>query len=138
MTPVASAWEFQLRATLLSGRRRVAASAAVPLLVGSAIVRCHPAAPPASLPAGDGWIQGGVYIEGGPAPGLDECQGTPSTVTVTADSGQLVASQNLIGGDGYALVVPAGSYQLRDGECRGMATVIAGRRTVADTDCDFP
>jgi hypothetical protein len=130
--------EFQLRATLLSGRRRIPASAAVPLLVGSAIVRCHPAAAPADLLTGDGWIQGGVYLQGGPAPGMDQCQGTSSTVTATTDSGQVVASQNLAGGDGYALVVPAGSYQLRDGECRGMATVVAGRRTVVDTDCDFP
>ena len=49
-----------------------------------------------------------------------------------------VTSQNLAGGDGYALVVPAGTYQLQDGECTGRATVIAGRLTVADTDCDFP
>jgi hypothetical protein len=42
------------------------------------------------------------------------------------------------GGDGYALVVPAGTYQLRDGGCTGEATVSVGHRTVADTDCDFP
>jgi hypothetical protein len=89
--------EFQLRATLLSGRRRIAASAAVPLLVGSAIVRCHPAAAPADLLTGDGWIQDGVYLQGGPAPGMDQCQGTSSTVTATTDSGQVVASQNLAG-----------------------------------------
>jgi hypothetical protein len=129
---------FQLRAMLLSGRRRVATSAAAPLLVGSAIVRCHPAAAPANLSAGDGWIQGGVYLQGGPAPGIDQCQSTSSTITASSDSGQVVASQTLAGGDGYSLVVPAGTYQLRDGVCRGMAAVIAGRRTVADTDCDFP
>jgi hypothetical protein len=50
----------------------------------------------------------------------------------------LAASQNVAGGDGYALVLPAGSYELHDGECIGNATVIAGHRTVADTDCDFP
>jgi hypothetical protein len=87
--------EFQLRAMLLSGRHRIATSAVASLLVGSAIVRCHPAAAPANLSASDGWIEGGVYLQGGPAPGIDQCQSRSSTV-------------------------------------------IAGRRTVADTDCDFP
>jgi hypothetical protein len=41
-------------------------------------------------------------------------------------------------GDGYALVVSVGTYQLQDGECTGEAIVIAGRRTVADTDYDVP
>jgi hypothetical protein len=130
--------ESQLRAVLLSGRHRFAASAAASLLVGSAVVRCHPAAAPANLPAGDGWIEGGVYLQGGPAPGIDQCQSTSSTVTATSVSGYVLASQNLAGGDGYALVVPAGTYQLRDGQCTGEATVIAGRRTVTDTDCNFP
>ena len=130
--------EFQLRAVLLSGRQRIAASAVASLLVGSAIVRCHPAAAPANLPAGDGWIEGGVYLEGAPAPGIDQCQSRFSTVTASSASGYVVASQNLAAGDGYALVVPAGTYQLQDGECSGEATVIAGRRTVADTDCNFP
>jgi hypothetical protein len=129
--------EFQLRTVLLSGRRRIATSAVASLLVGSAIVRCRPAAPPASLSAGDGWIEGGVYFQGGPAPGIDQCQSRSSTVTATSVSGDVV-SQNLAGGDGYALVVPAGTYRLQDGECAGEATVIAGRRTAADTDCDFP
>jgi len=129
---------FQLRAVLLSRRHRIATSAVALVLVGPAIVRCHPAGSPADLPAGDGWIEGGVYLQGGPAPGIDQCQSGSSTVAATSVSGSVVASQNLAGGDGYALVVPAGSYQLRDGECTGEATVIAGRRTVADTDCDFP
>jgi hypothetical protein len=130
--------EFQLRAVLLSGRHRIATSAVASLLVGSAIVRCHPATAPANLPAGDGWIEGGVYLQGGPAPGIDQCQSNSSTVTATSASGYVVASQSLPAGDGYALVVPAGTYQLHDGECTGEATVTAGRRTVADTDCDFP
>jgi hypothetical protein len=130
--------QFQLRAVLLSGRHQIATSAAASLLVGSAIVRCHPAPAPADLPAGDGWIKGGVYLQGGPAPGIDQCQSRSSSVTATSVSGSVVASQNLSGGDGYALVVPAGTYQLQDGECSGKATVIAGQRTVADTDCDFP
>jgi hypothetical protein len=130
--------EFQLRAVLFSGRHRIAASAVASLLVGSAIVRCRPAAAPADLPAGDGWIEGGVYLQGGPAPGIDQCQSGSSTVIASSVSGSVVASQNLAGGDGYALVVAAGTYQLRDGECVGEATVSAGRRTVADTDCDFP
>ena len=130
--------EYQLRAVLLSGRHQIARSARASLLVGSPIVRCHPAPAPASLPAGDGWIEGGVYIQGGPAPGLDQCSSESSTLTATSVSGYAVANQNLAGGDGYALVLPAGTYKLQDGECTGEATVIAGSRTVADTDCDFP
>ncbi len=130
--------EFQLRAVLLSRGDRVAASRAAPVLVGSAIVPCRPAAAPGTLPAGDGWISGGVYLLGGPAPGLDECQSNSTTVVAESDSGAVVTSQSLDGGDGYALVLPAGRYQLSDGECRGTATVIAGQRTVANTDCDFP
>jgi hypothetical protein len=130
--------QFQLRVVLLSGRHPIATSAAASLLVGSAIVRCHPAAPPADLPTGDGWIDGGVYLQGGPAPGIDQCQSRSSTVTARSASGYVMASQNLAGGDGYALVVPVGTYQLQDGECIGSATVVAGHRTVADTDCDFP
>jgi hypothetical protein len=130
--------EFQLRLALLSRRHRVATSAVSSVLVGSAIVRCRPAPAPAQLPAGDGWIQGGVYLQGGAAPGIDQCQSSASTVTVTSGGTDMVASQALAGGDGYALVLPAGTYTLRDGECTGHATVITGRRTVADTDCDFP
>jgi hypothetical protein len=130
--------ESQLRAILLSGRHPIATSAVASLLVGSAIVRCHPAPAPADLPAGDGWIKGGVYLQGGPAPGIDQCQSRSSTVTATSVGGSVAASENLAGGDGYALVVPAGTYRLHDGECTGQATVIAARRTVADTDCDFP
>lgn len=129
---------FQLRAVLLSGGHRIATSAVAPLLVGPAIVRCRPAAAPANLPVGDGWIQGGVYLQGGPAPGIDQCRSDSSTVTASSASGYVVASQHLAGGNGYALVVPAGTYQLQDGECAGEAKVISGRRTVADTDCDFP
>jgi hypothetical protein len=130
--------EYQLRAVLLSRRHRIATSAVASLLVGSAIVRCHPAAAPANLPAGDGWIEGGVYLRGGPAPGIDQCQGRPSTVTATSANGYAAASRDLAAGHGYALVVPAGTYRLQDGECTGQATVTAARRTVADTDCNFP
>lgn len=129
--------QVELRAVLFSGRRAIATSARASVLVGSAIVRCHPAPPPPNLPAGDGVIEGGVYLEGGPAPGIDQCQSRPSTVTATPVTG-LAVSQPVAGGDGYALVAPAGTYRLTDGACRGQATVVAGRRTVADTDCAFP
>ena len=129
---------YQLRAVLLSEGHRVAASATASVLVGPAIVRCRPAAAPTMLPAGDGWIAGGVYLMGGAAPGLDQCQSSASTITATSTSGSVVLTKKLAGGDGYALVLPAGGYELRDGVCRGQATVTAGQRTVADTDCDYP
>jgi hypothetical protein len=42
---------FQLRAVLLSERHRIATTAVASVLVGSATVRCRPAAAPANLPA---------------------------------------------------------------------------------------
>lgn len=131
-------YETELRAVLLRHGRPVARSAEASVLVGPAYVACRPAPSPASLPAGDGWISGGVYEVGGPDPGLDQCLSQASTVTATDANGDQVVSQPLAGGDGYALLLPAGTYELSDGACRGTATVVAGRRTVADTDCNFP
>jgi hypothetical protein len=107
--------------------------------VGSALVYCKPAVPPASsVPAGDGWIVGGVYGVGGAFPGIFACLSTPYMVTATNASGAVVASQTVPALHSYTLVVPAGTYTLASGGCRGNATVVAGRQTKADTHCDYP
>ena len=62
-------------------------------LIGPAPVYCKPPPPIAqNIPAGDGWIVGGAYIEGGPAPGMYGCVAQPYTVTARDGSGTVVAS----------------------------------------------
>jgi hypothetical protein len=107
--------------------------------VGPAAVYCKPPVPPAvNVPVGDGWIVGGVYGVGGAFPGIDACSSAAYTVTATDTSGAVVASETVAALHSYTLVVPAGSYTLTSGVCRGTATVTAGRETEADTNCDYP
>jgi len=130
--------EIVLRVAALEGSTVVASSRAVPELIGPAPRPCRAPVPPGVVPAGDGWITGGVYIEGGPAPGVDECQSSSSTVTVTDAAGAVVASATVPGGASYTFVVAPGSYTLSTGFCRGSATVVAGAATIADTVCAVP
>jgi hypothetical protein len=100
-----------------------------------------PISPPAFLPPGDGWITGGAYVVGGPAPGIDACSESPYTVTATATGASApLASQTVAGGDSYTLVLPAGSYTLMANDCSTFqpVTVTAGQQTKADVDCDVP
>jgi hypothetical protein len=107
--------------------------------VGPAFVRCSAPVPPAiNIPAGDGWIVGGLYDEGGPFPGIDECSSSGYTITATVADGTVAATQTVAGGHSYTLVVPAGKYTLNARFCRGQATVTAGRQTAANTICAFP
>jgi hypothetical protein len=108
------------------------------LLVGAAPVYCAPPQTPADVPPGDGTIVGGVYNEGGPAPGVYVCQGQANTVTLTSAAGASVATKEVAAGQSYAFVVPAGGYTLAAGYCRAQATVTAGRTTHTDTVCPVP
>jgi hypothetical protein len=99
---------------------------------------CNSPAPPGSVPAGDGWIVGGVYSEGGHPPGTPRCAGVSYTVTATNPAGKVVKSQTVAADDSYTLVVPAGSYNLASGACRATATVTAGQQTDADIYCRYP
>jgi hypothetical protein len=118
--------------------RTLASTKTAMILVGAAPVYCAAPSPPGSLPAGDGYIVGGVYNVGGPAPGITVCQGQANTVTVTSAAGATVATQNVAGGQSYTFVVPAGMYTLQAGFCSGTATVRAGAETKADTVCPVP
>jgi hypothetical protein len=130
---------LKLRLTVIREGRLLVAGSSWQSFVGPAAVYCKPAVPPAfAIPAGDGWIVGGVYSQGGPFPGIYRCDDAPYTVTATNASGTVVASQNVAALHSYTLVVPAGSYMLASGGCHGSATVTAGRQTQADTNCDFP
>ena len=133
-----SAGMITVRAALRIHARDVAASAAAQVVVGQAPVYCAPPAPPAQVPAGDGWIVGGLYIDGGPYPGIHHCFAGEYTITVLDQAGNTVATQRVPDGQSYTLVLPAGSYVLSSGFCRGAVTVTAGRQSKADTHCDVP
>ena len=131
---------LRLRVAALARGLVLAATAPVDAGVGPAATRCAPPAPPGNdIPAGDGWIVGGLYDEGGPFPGIDQCSSSAYTITATASDGTVAATQNVPADQSYTLVVPAGSYALSATHlCRGEATVTAGQQTDANTVCAFP
>ncbi|HWH10253.1 MAG TPA: hypothetical protein VG165_03935 [Solirubrobacteraceae bacterium] len=133
-----SAGFLKIRAIVVRRSRTIAATRSTSLLVGAAPVYCAPAAMLTPLPFGTGLIVGGVYNVGGPAPGIIVCQDQANTVTVTDSIGSPVASVELAAGQSYAIVVPAGSYTLTAGSCRGSAVVTQGATTHADTVCAVP
>lgn len=135
-----------VRLTLRAGSRELARTAPSTVHPRKALVkRCSAPRPPASVPAGDGWVTGGVYTVGGPAPGIDVCRGA-STLTVSNQSGVVVATQQVPEGASYTLVLPAGNYELAAGSklaagvtlCQGTASVTAGQETRANTVCSIP
>ncbi len=133
--------DVEVRVLVLRGHAILARTPTRSVLVGPAPVYCGPAAVPATLPAGDGIIVGGLYTAGGPAPGIFECQGAPYTVTLTNATGVTVLTQQVGAGLSYGLVVPAGSYVLSvpgDIRCTGQATVSVGKITRANTVCNVP
>lgn len=129
----------QLRVVALSHGRVVAETATRASAIGTAPAYCAPPVPPAvNISAGDGWIEGGVYVEGGAFPGVNECEQQPYTISAETPLGTVVASQQVAGGHSYTLVVPAGSYRLRANSCFGSATVTAAQGTSANTYCLVP
>jgi hypothetical protein len=123
-----------VRFAILHGRHVLAS---VLINLPRAPIPCQPAAKPHDLASGDGWITGGLYEgAGGPPPGVPpDCSSVAYTVSAINASGQVVARQTVSAWHSYVFVVPAGSYTLRDGVCRGSATVRAGQETRADTRC---
>ncbi len=137
--PVAGAGLSRIRFALQGHRGRLlAVGRARQVLVGRAPVLCLEATVGALTP-GDGAIVGGVYVNGGPAPGIHDCSG--GTVNVLDPAGSVVASQTVSEKQSYVFELPPGSYELREagaGYCRGEAVVTAGKVTHADTECDVP
>jgi hypothetical protein len=130
-----------IRVAAVKGRTLLAATRAEQVGIGPAAVACAPPVPPAvMIPAGDGWIEGGLIDEGGAFPGIDSCSTAPYTVSASNASGAVVATQQVAASHSYTLVVPAGTYTLQAGMpgCRGSATVVAGQQTLANTYCLFP
>jgi hypothetical protein len=134
---------LDVRLAAIRHHRTIASTAPTMLAIGPAAVPCAAPVPPAvDIPFGDGWIEGGAIIQGGPFPGVYECVSEPYTVTATnTATGQVAATMTVPGGDSYTLVVPAGSYTLTTtGGCpaRGSATVTAAVGTTASAYCDVP
>jgi hypothetical protein len=132
-----------LRLALRLSGHDLAISHTASALVGHANVYCSKAPAPTNLPAGEGWITGGLYIAGGPAPGIFACEGGSHTVSVSDQSGAVVATQQVTGPASYTFILPAGQYKLSEpgaGYCRSeqSVTVTAGAETKADTVCDVP
>lgn len=131
--------QFSIRVAVLVHGRAAAFTIPVTGIIGPSVVKCLPPVPPAvNIPPGDGWIVGGLYDEGGPYPGINECSPTPYTVTATDSYGRTLASVTVPGRASYTIVVPAGSYTLASGACHGSATVTAGHGTQANVYCLFP
>ena len=99
----------------------------------------QPAQAPTDVPDGDGWVAGGLYIEGGVFPGSDQCYASPYTVDVIDKASRVVKSVTVPGLHSYAIVLPPGQYSLR-AQCSVPAffNVTAGQATTANTYCLVP
>jgi hypothetical protein len=131
---------LSLRVAELSRDRVIARTGATQSAVGPAPVYCTAPVPPAvDIPVGDGWIVGGLYLEGGAFPGILQCEQQAYTIRALTSTGTVAASMQVAGGHSYTLVVPAGSYTLRASTCGfGSATVKPGKGTTANTYCPVP
>jgi len=127
-----------IRVVAVGHGRTIASTRPGTIAIGSAPIYCAAPDPPGRLPQGYGYIVGGVYNVGGPAPGITVCRGQDGTVTVTDAAGRTVASRTVGAGGSYAFVLPAGTYTLEADFCRGQASVRAGAGTHADTVCPVP
>jgi|GEM_PF-6988548 len=139
--PRAGGLQRMIRFALAGPRGRLLlAGRAQQELVGQAPVLCVEPATPVLAP-GEGAIIGGVYIDGGPAPGVHACsEGTGTVVEVLNSSGAVLASQTVSEKQSYVFQLPPGSYTLRTqaNYCSGQALVKAGLLTHADTECAVP
>ena len=143
----ALAWEvtgpayrsLTIRLAALRHHSVVAATPSHSSTVGPAAVYCAPPVPPATnIPVGDGWIEGGLYGEGGAYPGVDECISYTYTLTVMNSSGNVVATQQVGPKKSYTVVLPAGNYTLQGGCGSGSGTVTAGKQSVVNMYCLYP
>jgi hypothetical protein len=131
---------IQLRIAAYKASRLLAASRPQSSAIGPAFVPCTPAQiPKLLLPIGYGLVSGGVYVEGGPYPGVDQCNSQPYRVTATNSAGTMTVGPDVAGGHGYWLSLPAGTYTFRASSCAtAMTTVTAGQRTNVDLVCAVP
>jgi hypothetical protein len=100
---------------------------------------CAEPSPPINVPAGDGWIVGGLYLSGGPYPGIFACQDASYEVTVTNEEGTVVATQQVTsGGQGYTFILPPGRYTLTADGPTATSAVTAGAQTKTNIISPIP
>jgi hypothetical protein len=100
---------------------------------------CAEPSPPVDVPAGDGWIVGGLYLSGGPYPGIFACQDASYTVTVTNEEGTVVATQQVTsGGQSYTFILPPARYTLTADGPTATSTVTAGAQTKTNIISPIP
>lgn len=130
-----------LRITLRGSGRLLSYSSAFTVRTGRKPRYCPTArVNPASIPAGDGWIYGGEYDSGGPAPGIFECVTAPYTLEALGEGGEAAATLQVGTGD-YVLALPPGYYELETvGGCASEAQVkvSAGKGVQANVVCQIP
>lgn len=130
-----------VRLSLRHAGRLLARSSPVGVSVGPPPQLCPEAHAPANLPAGDGWVVGGLYDEGGPAPGIFDCVSGPYEIVAIDDAGNQQGSVKVGGLESYVLVLPPGSYELHNAEDNCFSeevTVVAGMAVKANTVCQIP
>src|SRR5206468_2544950 len=107
--PQKSGLTLQLRAVALRHGRVLAASKPQIDPLAPPPTACAPPPKPGMVPLGDGVVQGGLYWEGGPAPGQGpNCWSRAYAVSATDSRGKVMATQEVAAGNGYTLILPAG------------------------------
>jgi hypothetical protein len=138
--PIPEVRSLTVRLTLRAGGRELARTAPSTVYPQKTFVKdCTAPTPPVGVPAGDGWVTGGLYEDGGPPPGINACVDAAFTATATDTAGIVIATAQVAAKASYTLVLPAGKYTLSASDgCLGEATVTAGRETQADIVCQIP
>ncbi len=131
---------IELRFAILRARRLLTRSNTLTMRTGPAPHYCPTPHAPTDVPAGDGWISGGLYESGGPEPGILVCVSGPYSIAAVNEAGTAVTTAEVTGQD-YTLIVPPGNYELaaKDGTCYSEETLIvtAGKGVQARTICEI-
>jgi len=129
-----------LRFAVRRSRHLLTLSTTLTVRIGAAPQYCPMPRAPTDVPAGDGWISGGLYRAGGPEPGTLACESGPYSISAINEAGTAVTTQEVAGSD-YTLIVPPGNYELdaMSGACYSEQTIIvvAGKGVQARTICDI-
>lgn len=129
-----------LRITLRSAARVVSFSTPFQLRTGQKPHLCAlPSVQPSSIPAGDGWVEGGEYDSGGPAPGIFACQSGPYTVTASDEEANPTTSMQVTG-TSFVLALPPGFYELETASgcySEEVVQITAGKGVKANVICNI-
>jgi hypothetical protein len=135
-----TAQRLAVRLTVRHHGRVLTRSNTVQINVGRPLEYCPEPPAPTNLPSGDGWIYGGVYDSGGPAPGIFACRSGPYEVSATGEAGTTVASEMVLGRESFVLVVPQGLYTVHAPTCgfSEEVSVAPGEGSKVEAVCSIP